>query len=124
MILKDELYHIINIEKENDKLFFDISLNKNHFIYKAHFPNFPITPGVCLVQIGTELLSTYFQKKYKIKLIKSVKFLSTISPEMYPCIKYVVDKLTIEESNLNIQMQVLSQQTPLCKLSFVCNNEL
>ena len=33
-----------------------IRLNPDHEIYRAHFPGNPITPGVCIVQIISEVL--------------------------------------------------------------------
>ncbi|MBQ0740088.1 3-hydroxyacyl-ACP dehydratase, partial [Aquimarina celericrescens] len=32
-----------------------ITINKNHKIFKGHFPGNPVTPGVCMIQIIKEL---------------------------------------------------------------------
>ncbi len=44
-------------------------------IYKAHFPNKPITPGACLVQIAEELIGA------PITQIAHLKFLQTVPPD-------------------------------------------
>ena len=44
-------------------------------VYKGHFPGYPITPGVCLVEIALELMGN-------VQLVgaKNIKFTSPIIP--------------------------------------------
>ena len=59
---------------------FNIILNPDHLIYKAHFPGQPVTPGVCILQMLQELLSVEMGKQLFIKNIKNAKFISMMSP--------------------------------------------
>ena len=59
---------------------FNIILNPDHLIYKAHFPGQPVTPGVCILQMLQELLSIQVGKQLFIKNIKNAKFISMMSP--------------------------------------------
>ena len=59
---------------------FNIILNPDHLIYKAHFPGQPVTPGVCILQMLQELLSIETGKQLFIKIIKNAKFISMMSP--------------------------------------------
>lgn len=59
---------------------FNIILNPDHLIYKAHFPGQPVTPGVCILQMLQELLSVEMDKQLFIKNIKNAKFISMMSP--------------------------------------------
>jgi len=59
---------------------FNIILNPDHLIYKAHFPGQPVTPGVCILQMLQELLSIEMGKQLFIKNIKNAKFISMMSP--------------------------------------------
>ena len=45
---------------------FRLRLNPEHFIYQAHFPGEPVTPGVCILQIGKELLAELLQESLEI----------------------------------------------------------
>ena len=65
MILKNSLYTIADKRMEGSGIFYQILLDKNHFIYKAHFPNEPITPGVCIIQIAKEL---FCRKRMNVRL--------------------------------------------------------
>lgn len=53
MRLKDSLYVIVS--RECGKCV--VRLNASSPLYAAHFPGYPITPGVILIQMATELLS-------------------------------------------------------------------
>ena len=53
MSLKDSLYHIVSCESGKAV----VRLDPSSPVYAAHFPGYPITPGVILIEIATELLS-------------------------------------------------------------------
>ncbi len=54
-------------------------------VYKGHFPGYPITPGVCLVEIALELMGEMADQvghDERVKLVgaKNIKFTSPIIP--------------------------------------------
>ena len=57
-----------------------IELNSEHGIYKGHFPQVPVAPGVCLIQTIKEILMEKFQKKLILVEGNNIKFLSMINP--------------------------------------------
>ncbi len=57
-----------------------VEFNPEHVIYKAHFPGHPITPGVCIIQVITEVLEQELGTPLELALVKNLKFISTISP--------------------------------------------
>lgn len=59
---------------------FNIRLNPGHFIYKAHFPGHPVTPGVCLIQMVSELASQAEGTRLVISNVKNVKFTGVVDP--------------------------------------------
>ena len=124
MILLNNLYTIVARDFSDNKIKFDIKLDANHFIYQAHFPNEPITPGVCIIQIAKELLEDYLAKQMKIHLVKNVKFLSIISPITTPLVSCIYDKIMSEEKSntYHVQVHLQSNDTPLAKLSFTCKH--
>ena len=121
MILKNSLYTIADKKMEGSGIFYQILLDKNHFIYKAHFPNEPITPGVCIIQIAKELLEDYLHEEYEISYIKNIKFLSVLSPLSTPSVAYVFDKITIlpETNECKTQVQVQQDNVLFAKLSII-----
>lgn len=79
MILKDNLFTITSEDIKNG--LFNIRLIEDCFIYAAHFPNLPITPGVCVVQIVKELAEIMFHEKLTLISIKNAKFLKVMQPD-------------------------------------------
>lgn len=85
MILHDTLYHTISMRETGFNQFSaDIALHAKNTILQAHFPNLPILPGACLVQISKEYIEQKRQQKIRITLFKNLKFLRTINPLEYP----------------------------------------
>ena len=121
MILKNSLYTIADKKMEGSGIFYQILLDKNHFIYKAHFPNEPITPGVCIIQIAKELLEDYLHEEYEISHVKNIKFLSVLSPLSTPSVAYVFDKITFlpETNECKTQVQVQQDNVLFAKLSII-----
>ena len=56
MELKNNLYKIIRKEGVGPVANYAIELIPSCVIYAAHFPGRPVTPGVCIVQMGKELV--------------------------------------------------------------------
>lgn len=58
----------------------NIKLNPEHEVYKGHFPEIPISPGVALMQIIKEILMDKFQQELMLTEGCNVKFLALINP--------------------------------------------
>ena len=82
---------------------FNIILNPDHLIYKAHFPGQPVTPGVCILQMLQELLSIQVGKQLFIKNIKNAKFISMMSPVTDVRVSVLFSSVTPEEGGIKAQ---------------------
>lgn len=80
MTLKNNLYTISGMRRDGETTHFSLSLNASHVIYRAHFPEEPVTPGVCLVQMAGELLEESLGRNLQLKKVVNAKFLSVVSP--------------------------------------------
>ena len=49
-------------------------------VYQGHFPGYPITPGVCLVDIALELISERAGRPVRLAAAKNIKFTSPVIP--------------------------------------------
>ena len=117
MKLKDNLYTII--EKNSEA--FRIELIRDNVIYRAHFPEQPITPGVCIVQIATELLEELLDKSLELIEIANAKYLSVINPKDTMEVVYNFKKIAIEEESKTIKVSVVvnNESSIFTKLSLV-----
>jgi len=83
MLLKD-FYKIEERDEIDNVHVFRLLLNPKHDIYKGHFPDFPIMPGVCSMQIVKECASLVLGKEIQHKEIKTCKFVSAVNPNENP----------------------------------------
>lgn len=89
-MLKDQMFYIVGQQEGQEKIF-HIRMNPDHFIYRAHFPGNPITPGVCIVQIVTELLETLLEERLSLCEVKNLKFVDILSPLQDPEVEACFD---------------------------------
>ncbi len=131
MLLKDNLYTVVETEVKPSatgemgaphEARFLLRLHPDHVIYQAHFPGEPITPGVCIVQIGKELLEMLTGWPLEITKVKNVKFLSVVSPRETVSVTYVFKKVEASEdgSEVKAQVSVMVDEEVKAKVSFIC----
>ena len=90
-----------------------IRLNPDHTIYKAHFPELPITPGVILVRIGVELLGDLLGRKVRLVGAPNIKFTAPVYPEEGKVLDY---EITLKEDS-QATVVVKDEQTVYSKQS-------
>lgn len=120
MKLQNSLFTVLSHTETENRHDFNIRLDAEHFIYKAHFPGEPITPGVCIMQIALELMEEAAEKKLEVKCVKNVKFLRIITPQEVTEVCYSLQKLTIEENTVKCQITVSAGTDVYAKLSLIC----
>jgi 3-hydroxyacyl-[acyl-carrier-protein] dehydratase len=90
MLLKD-FYKVNKLETVDEKTTVDITINKNHEVFKGHFPGNPITPGVCMMQIIKELTEDIVSEKLFMESSSNIKFMAIINPEKTPDLVLTLD---------------------------------
>ncbi len=100
---------------------FTVLMNPEHVIYRAHFPEDPITPGVCIIQIGLELLGRALDCTPELCRVKNVKFLSILRPDGVP-VDVAIRKIDAGDSadTVSAQMEFSASGIPVAKMSLIC----
>jgi 3-hydroxyacyl-[acyl-carrier-protein] dehydratase len=115
-ILKD-FYTLQSYEKtENGSFVANISLNKDHDIFKGHFPGNPVTPGVCMMQIVKELTEEFTGSKLFLKTASNVKFMAIINPFETPDLIVQLD-INENEDEIKVKNTTLFGETIALKMS-------
>ncbi|MDH6251319.1 3-hydroxyacyl-[acyl-carrier-protein] dehydratase [Chryseobacterium sp. H1D6B] len=87
-----DFYTLQSYEKgENGSFTANITLNKDHEIFKGHFPGNPVTPGVCMMQIVKELTEEFTGSSLFLKSASNVKFMAIINPFETPDLTLQLD---------------------------------
>ena len=107
MNLKNSLYTIVKETAVDKHYTFDLNLDKDHKIYKGHFPGFPVTPGVIQMKIIHELVEYKTGQKFNLTRATRAKFLRPIDPTKTSGITVNI-KTDKTRDGLNISAEMLS----------------
>lgn len=80
-MLEGLLYKTLSLSGDPSAAKASVVLLDDSEIYKAHFPGFPVTPGVCIVGMAVELASALVGRKLSLTDAKDVKFVTPIFPK-------------------------------------------
>ena len=125
MNLKDDFYQIKEIQHTDSSVNFTVHFNANHLIYAAHFPENPITPGVCITQIVKELTEELLQTPLFLKIVKNIKFLQVIHPLQHPEVSFILSIPKEDETGYRVTASVESHGEVFAKmiLQFIRRNQ-
>lgn len=82
--LLNDFYNVENIQHEENKTSATIVLNQQHSIFKGHFEQMPVVPGVCQTQMIKELLQEETKKDLMLTNGNNIKFTGMIVPTQHP----------------------------------------
>ncbi len=87
-MLVEGFYNIESIEEGEGEVIGHITLNPNHELFKGHFPEQPVVPGVMQLQIIKEILEEVQNRRLTIRKIKQIKYLTPIIPTQFPRLSF------------------------------------
>lgn len=81
-MLIDNFYEVVSLETANTNQHTAlVKLNTSHDVFKGHFPNNPVMPGICMIQIIKELSEEILKYELFMEQVLNVKFMTLINPE-------------------------------------------
>jgi len=96
MKLLDDFFTIHDKVSSETEIWAELRINANHKIFEGHFPNQPVVPGVCMMQMMKEILELVIRKKTNLVQAADMKFLAVINPLennlIHASIKYSSDE--------------------------------
>jgi len=63
-----------------------LRLNPDHAVFEGHFPGRPVVPGVCMIQMVTEILTEVLGRKVQLVASSTTRFLNIIDPNIHPIV--------------------------------------
>jgi len=105
-MLQGDFFTIKQQEIIEGSIHSQISLNAEHPIYKGHFPQQPVVPGVCMMQILAELSTSALGKKVYVKKANQAKFLIPIVPQKNPVLDVTIKYSNNEDGSLKISASI------------------
>jgi 3-hydroxyacyl-[acyl-carrier-protein] dehydratase len=83
-MLENNFYTTISFAAENNGAKSRVKLNRQHPVFIGHFPEVPVVPGVCSVQMIQELAEKAVSAKLMLSNGDNIKFLGVINPDENP----------------------------------------
>lgn len=116
------LSHLFFLEEETEEQGlrrYRLRLNPQHEIFQAHFPGNPITPGVCLIQLVSELLEKQTGRKLALKQVVNVKFLHVLSPTEHTHVEVRFRSIENNGSHYKIKAVLQNDDLTFAQLSML-----
>lgn len=98
---------------------YQLRLNPDHTIFRAHFPDQPITPGVCVIQIAVELLEQALGTPWQLQTVVNAKFLAPLTPDVMK-VGVRLDRIAQTDDTLKAQATFAKGETTFARLTVVC----
>ncbi len=96
-----------------------IQLHPEHVIYQAHFPGSPITPGVCIIQMITEILEKMHNRDMELVQITNLKFVQPLSPIETPEVDIAFSAIVHTDNQYKVRGTVFYDETVFTKFSII-----
>ncbi len=99
MMLLNDFFTINETVNSQTEIWAELRINARHKIFEGHFPNQPVVPGVCMMQMIKEILEQVIGKKTNLVQAADMKFLAVINPIennlIHASIKYARDETAV-----------------------------
>ena len=115
MKLINDLFEVVSTKQCEDCYQCQVKFNPEHRIYKAHFPGNPVTPGVCLMQMGEEMLEEKYGKLLQLSVVKTIRFKKIVGPSDTPT--YTFTKEVLNQDMLSVDINVADEAGESVKMS-------
>lgn len=116
MLLKDQHFYSLEQQQHQEGVIdSSIILNAGHRIYEGHFPQQPVMPGVCMMQLMAELTSVALGKNLHIKKAGQAKFLIPIIPNKNPHLNIRIAYQMLDDTAVKIKASIYTGTTTFFK---------
>jgi len=115
-MLKNDLYQIIKLQSNDEDVTAEIKLNKEHDIFKGHFPDVPVLPGVTMMQMVKEILEEVLVKDLQIKKAGQLKFLQMVNPQKVEGLQFYINWSETEEG-IKVKAELKQQDDVFFKMT-------
>ncbi|WP_367915434.1 3-hydroxyacyl-ACP dehydratase [Leadbetterella sp. DM7] len=118
-MLAEKGFYTVNAvtDKGEGRYHVAVVLNKDHAIFKGHFPGNPVTPGACMLQVVKELTQDILGMKLMMTSVANVKFMALINPEKNPELLLELEIDSTEEEQIRVKNTTLFEDVTALKMS-------
>ena len=115
-MLLDYYYSVFNQRITGMAAQFDVTLLPECSVYEGHFPNMPVAPGVCNIQMVKECVEHMTGQTLLLESIAQCKFLTMITPQQHRELQVNIDITAIEDRHYKITASICREGNELMTL--------
>ena len=115
MRLSGTFYTLLSVSETENGFEPLIRLEPDNIIFKAHFPEYPITPGAVQIRVATELLENHLGKSLTLRTISDLKFMEPLYPGAE--VEYSFTGLVEADGCVKVELSVRSGEKVYSRMS-------
>lgn len=115
MRLSGTFYTLLSVRETENGFEPLIRLEPDNIIFKAHFPEYPITPGAVQIRVATELLESHLGTSLTLRTVSDLKFMEPLYPGAE--VEYSFTKLVEVDGHLKVELTVRSEEKVFSRMS-------
>ena len=101
-MLLNDFFTITDTESSASEIWAELLINANHKIFEGHFPNQPVVPGVCMMQMVKEIVEKVLEKETNLLRADEMKFLAIIDPQVNNRIQATIAYVINEDEQIKV----------------------
>ena len=110
-----QLFQIEQISNDDCRYTFTSKVEPLHEIFKGHFPENPVVPGVCTMAMIKDCCASVLSRDVKYDYVKEVKFISAIIPSIHREVLVDIELKSVGDKT-NLSARVLFGVVVMMKL--------
>jgi 3-hydroxyacyl-[acyl-carrier-protein] dehydratase len=103
-MLKEPLFKIVSLAHKENSVNAVLEIDQLNEIFNGHFPDQPVVPGACMLQIVKEVIATAINTSVRLVKADNIKFLSLVQPAAVSLQLVITYNLTETELKVNANL--------------------
>ncbi|MDB5158844.1 MAG: hypothetical protein JWR50_3551 [Mucilaginibacter sp.] len=100
-MLKEPIFRILSVSHEDNSVNAVLEIDQVNEIFNGHFPDQPVVPGACMLQMVKEVLADALRVSLRLVKADNIKFLSLIQPSARSLQLNIAYQLTDSDIKVN-----------------------
>lgn len=105
-MLLNDFFFITDTESSATEIWAELRIDSLHRIFEGHFPDQPVVPGVCMMQMIKETVEQVLDKKTNLTQAAEMKFLAVINPLENNLVQATIKYSTEENGQIRVVAEI------------------
>ncbi len=117
MALLDDFYTLNTLTETESGISAEVTLNPKHRIFNGHFPDNPVVPGVCMMQMIKEVLQLSRKRTFILSEGSNVKFVNILNPDENQRVELVHEIVRDNGEEVKLKSTIRNNETVFIKFA-------